>query len=115
MKAVVNASIASGIANDPKCICILYTDSRYACPELFAGLQEGLNLLAAGTCWKSMKGFPGKDEHVIVPHGAERGDTKRLHYRCFNTVAMRWKDSKVLQFMSTLRMPGIVEESRCQG
>eukprot|EP00957_Ditylum_brightwellii_P071385 5427160-Ditylum_brightwellii.AAC.1 len=49
MKATVNACIASGISNHPGGACTLYMDNRYTCPEVFAILQEDLNLLAAGT------------------------------------------------------------------
>eukprot|EP00957_Ditylum_brightwellii_P138051 10524783-Ditylum_brightwellii.AAC.1 len=86
MKVVVNACIASGIANDPR-----------------------------GTCQKNRKGFLGNDEHLNMPGGAERGDFKRLYNRCSHMASTRWKDSKVLQFISTLRMTDIVEVSRCRG
>eukprot|EP00957_Ditylum_brightwellii_P106388 8116203-Ditylum_brightwellii.AAC.1 len=76
-------------------------DNKYACPELFAILQEGLNLLAEGTCWKNRKGFPGKDARLTAPRAAERGELKRLCNRHFHMISMQWKDSKVLQFIST--------------
>eukprot|EP00957_Ditylum_brightwellii_P076346 5802537-Ditylum_brightwellii.AAC.1 len=62
MKDVVNVCIASGIANDP-----------------------------IGTCQKNRKGFPGKNECLIIRHGADIGDFKRLYNRCFCMVTTRWK------------------------
>ena len=104
MKAVVNAVIASGMANDPDGARELFFDNRYAAPELCALLQEELNVYSAGTCRANRIGFPGKDPRLVLSSRAERGTFQRLYCARFNMIATRWKDSKTLQFISNLRI-----------
>jgi hypothetical protein len=48
-KAVVNAIMLSGLANDPDGMHKVYTDNRYSAPPLFVLLHEKYKILACDT------------------------------------------------------------------
>ena len=100
---VVNGIIVAGLGDYPNGARKLFSDHHYECPEILAILEEDLNVLAGGKCWNNRKGFPGKDDNITLPRGCERGTSKRLYNRGFHIVATRWKDSKTIQFISSLR------------
>ena len=103
IKAFVNGIIAAGVGNDTDGARKMFLDNRYACPEILAILEEDLNFLVGGTCWKNRKGFPGKCDRLTLSRGCERGTFKRLYNFRFHILAAQWKDPKTLQFISSIR------------
>eukprot|EP00957_Ditylum_brightwellii_P030495 2309413-Ditylum_brightwellii.AAC.1 len=71
-----------------------------------------MNILGAGTCRKNRKGFPGDVSRLVVPSQSQWGTFKRLYNRLFYLVATRWKNSKTLQFISNLRVTGVLNVQR---
>ena len=70
MKAVINAVLASNIANDHCGARKIFLDNRHACQELFVLLFEEMNLIVGRTCRNNIIGFPGNDERLTLPKNA---------------------------------------------
>ena len=66
-----------------------------------------------GTCKASRKGFP-KDE-LVVDKKSDRGTYVRLVDKRLGMVATRWKDSRILQVVSTFMKKGIHDVTRRTG
>ena len=75
-KAVANAIIKSGIANDPHGCRHIFMDNRYAAPQLFALMSTNYNIRGCGTCKANRKGFDS--EKLNLKNNSERGRFKRL-------------------------------------
>ena len=112
-KAVANAIVKSGIANDPNGCRYIFMDNRYACPQLFAILHASYNIRAVGTCKANRKGFAS--DKMNVKNNAKRGTHVRLVDDRLGMVISRWKDSKVLQVVSTIMKKGIGKVERRVG
>ena len=81
----------------------MFLFNLYACPELLAILEEELNVIAGGTCRHNMKCFSLKDCFLTLLMGCKRGTPKCIYNCCFCIVATQWKNTKTLQFISSLR------------
>ena len=92
-----------GVGNDPDGARKLFLDYHYACPKLLAILEVELNVLSGVIFRKNRRGFAGKDYNLTIPRGCERGTFKRLYNIHFHIFATLCKDSKTLQFISSLR------------
>eukprot|EP00957_Ditylum_brightwellii_P145731 11097090-Ditylum_brightwellii.AAC.1 len=71
-----------------------------------------MNILGAVICTKNRKGFPGDDSRLVVASQSQQGTFKRLYNRQFHLVATRWKGSKIIQFISNLRVVGVLNVQR---
>ena len=103
-KAVANAILKSDIANDPHGCRFLYMDNRYAAPQLFAMMATNWNVRAVGTCKANRKGFAS--DALVLDKKAPRGSYVRLADDRLGMVITRWRDSKTLQTVSTVMVPG---------
>ena len=112
-KAVANAIIQSGIANDVNGCRYLYMDNRYACPQLLALMLTNYNVRGVGTCRAGRKGFPKTE--LALDDKSDRGSFVRLVDKRLGMVATRWKDSKMLQVVSTVMKKGVDEVQRRTG
>ena len=112
-KAVANAIIKSGINNDVHSCCHIFMDNRYAAPQLFAIMLKEWNIRGVGTCKSNRKGFPSAKLPLV--NSADRGSFIRLVDKRLGMVATRWKDSKILQTVSTVMMSGVDEVARRVG
>ena len=73
IKVVVNGIITTGVVNDPNYVKELFLDNCHVCPELLAILEENLNVLAGGTCWRNRKGFPLNTIVLLYQEGVKGG------------------------------------------
>ena len=112
-KAVANAIVKSGIANDPDGCQHLFMDNRYASPQLFATMETNYNIRGVGTVKANRKGFAS--EKLPVPNNSARGKHIRLVDERLGMVITRWKDSRVLQTVSTIMKKGIGKVQRRVG
>ena len=112
-KAVANAIVKSGIANDTDGCRYIFLDNRYAAPQLLAMLSSNYNIRGVGTCRANRKGFAS--DSLNVPNNSERGKHVRLVDERIGMVITRWKDSKVLQVVSTIMKKGIGKVERRVG
>ena len=100
----------SGLSNRPVDVCLrlmrpylqhghcLYTDNYYTCPELTELLLEE-NTLSVGTVRANRVGMPRDLKNLPL----NRGD---LAYRRKNSyVALRWKDKKDVNLLTTIHNP----------
>ena len=112
-KAVANAILKSEIANDPHGSRHLYMDNRYTAPQLLALMVTNWNLRGVGTCKANRKGFASSK--LVIQKSAERGAHVRLVDKRLGMVITRWKDSKVLQTVSTVMEQGVSSVQRRTG
>ena len=112
-KCVANALLQSNIANDPRGCWYGYFDSRYACPQLFAILLKEYDVRGGGTCKSNRIGFDSNK--LPLANSAERGSFIRVVDKRLGMVITRWKDSKILQTISTTKKHGIGEVERQSG
>ena len=112
-KAVANAILKSGIANDPNGCCHMFMDNRYSAPQLFALMSTNYNIRGCGTCKANRKGFDS--EKLKLKNNCERGKFKRLVDKQLGMVITWWKDSKVVQTVSTIMEKGIGTVQRQTG
>ena len=103
-KAVANAILKSQIDNDKDGCRYLFMDNRYAAPQLLALMLTNYNIRAVGTCKANRVGFESKE--LFVPRNASRGTYIRLVDKRLGMVISRWKDSKILQTVSTVMKKG---------
>eukprot|EP00957_Ditylum_brightwellii_P167784 12772645-Ditylum_brightwellii.AAC.1 len=99
-KAVANAIIKLGIANDPDRCRYFYMGSHYITPELFAMMTSTWNIQGVGTYKANRTGF-ASDELQLDKH-TKQGDYIYLVDDHIGMVITRWKDSKTLQTVSTI-------------
>eukprot|EP00957_Ditylum_brightwellii_P203677 15335751-Ditylum_brightwellii.AAC.1 len=75
-KAVTNAILKSGIANDPNGCRFLYMGNCYAAPQLLAIMATNWNICDVGSCKAKRKGF---DLDILkMDNAADRGDYLHL-------------------------------------
>ena len=99
-KAVANAILKSQIHNDKDGCRYLFMDNRYAALQLLALMLTNYNIRAVGTCKANCVGFDS--DKLSVPCNAPRGTYARLVDKRLGMVISCWKDSKVLQTVSTV-------------
>jgi Transposase IS4 len=102
MKAVVNAVMQSGVAQDiSHGYRVLSMDNRYQCPELAVGLRDRCKILSTGTCRKNRKGWPS---HLLglTPISAARGRASYAYDRTNELLCLQWRDNKVVNCVTTL-------------
>ena len=104
-KAVANAIVKSGIANSIDGCRYIFMDNRYACPQLLALMNTSYNIRGVGTCKANRKGFDS--DGLKVPNNSQRGTYVRKVDDRLGMVITRWKDSRVLQIVSTIMKKGI--------
>ena len=112
-KAVANAIVKSGIANDINGSRHIFMDNRYAAPQLFALMQTNYNVRGVGTCKANRKGFDSKA--LEIDNKSDRGTFKRMVDDRLGMVITRWKDSRTLNVVSTVMKKGIGEVKRRTG
>ena len=112
-KAVANAIIKSGINNDVHGSRHIFMDNRYAAPQWFVIMLKEWNLRGVGTCKSNRKGFPSAE--LPLSNSSNRGSFVRLVDKRLGIVATRWKDSKILQTISTVMISGVGVVSRQVG
>jgi hypothetical protein len=112
-KAVVNAVISSGIDNDPEGMREIYMDNRYTSPDLFVLLREKYKILACGTIRTNRKGW---DPSIMNLSKSSPRGTSLTKYDPINKVLFgQWNDNKVVSFISTLGVSGLVTVQRRVG
>ena len=104
-KAVANAILKSGINNDVDGCRYIFMDNRYAAPQLLAMMATAWNIRGVGTCKANRKGFAS--DKLPMNNDAERGSYVRLVDKRLGMVITRWKNSRILQTVSTIMKPGI--------
>jgi hypothetical protein len=112
-KAVANAIVKSGIANDPDGARYIFMDNRYAAPQLFGLMQTNYNIKGVGTCKANRKGF--ESDRLKLANNVPRGTFKRLVDNRLGMVITRWKDNRALQVVSTIMAKGIGDVQRRVG
>ena len=75
-KAVANAILKSGIANDPDGSRHMFMDNHYTVPQLLALMETTYNMRGCGTCRANRKGFDSDQQKLSS--SCERGTFKRL-------------------------------------
>eukprot|EP00956_Cyclotella_meneghiniana_P008474 scaffold11429_cov48-Cyclotella_meneghiniana.AAC.4 len=112
-KAVVNAVISSGIANDPDGMREIYMDNSYSAPTLFVLLREKYQILACGTIRTNRVGW--NTRLMNVQKSDVRG-TSLLKYDSMNQILFgQWKDNKVVSFISSRGKFGMTKIQRRVG
>ena len=112
-KAVVNTIISSGLENDLDGMRELYMDNRYTSPHLFILLREKYKILACGTIRANRKGWDPKIMNLAK--SSPRG-TSLTKYDPINKILFgQWNDNKVVSFISTLGISGLVTIQRRVG
>ena len=112
-KAVANAIIKSGISNDSDGSRHIFMDNRYAAPQLLALMMTNYNVRAVGTCKANRIGFDS--DKIVIDDKADRGTYRRLVDKRLGMVITRWKDSKILQTVSTVMIKGCQTIQRRNG
>ena len=112
-KAVTNAILKAGINNDVDGCHYIFMDNRYAAPQLLALMSKEWNIRAVGICQANRKGFPSA--MLSLSNSSDRGSFMRLVDKILGMVATRWKDSRILQTVSTVMKSGIDEVARRVG
>ena len=127
-KAVVNAVLQTRLHTETRAgFRHLSLDNRYQCPELAFLLRERCRLHSTGTCRKKRKGWnkslmnlskeenPTKAELNKGMIGGERGQHKLACDRINNVVLCQWRDSKVVNCVSTLMDTTVEQVTRTRG
>ena len=78
-------------------------DNRYAAPQLLAMMTTAWNI--RGHMQRKLKGFAS--DKLTMNNDTKRGSYGRLVNRRLGMVIIRWKDSRILQTVSTIMKPGI--------
>lgn len=112
-KAVANAILKSEINNDPNGSRHIFMDNRYTAPQLLALMLTNWNLRGVGTCRANRKGFASKE--LELDKSSTRGSFVRKVDKRLGMVITRWKDSKILQTVSTVMCKGLTEITRRTG
>ena len=112
-KAVANAILKSRIANDVNGCRRIFMDNRYCAPQLLALMLTNYNIRGVGTCKANRIGFDS--DKLQIPKTCDRGTLSRRVDKRIGMVITRWKDSRVLQTVSTIMKKGIGEVSRRRG
>ena len=88
-------------------------DNRYASPQLFALMLTNYNVRGVGTCKANRIGFDS--DSIQISKSCDRGTFARKVDPRLGMVITRWKDSKILQTISTVMKSGVSEVSRRTG
>ena len=112
-KAVANAIVKTKIANDKDGSRHIYMDNRYASPQLLALMLTNYNVRGVGTCKANRIGFDS--DSIQISKSCDRGTFARKVDPRLGMVITRWKDSKILQTVSTVMKSGVSEVSRRTG
>jgi len=104
-KAVANATLKSEINNDPNGSRHICMDNRYTAPQLLVLMLTNWNRRGVGTCRANRKGFASKD--LELDKSSTRGSFERKVDKRLGMVITRWKDSKILQTVSTVMIKGL--------
>jgi len=111
-KAVVNAIIKTGLdMAAPEGYRYLASDNKYNCNELLGILRDKCRVYGGGTCRKRRRGFDA-DQLNMVKSSTERGDFKLLYDAKNEIINGQWRDSKVVNFASSVTDPSITEVFR---
>jgi hypothetical protein len=104
-KAVVNAVMSCGLANDTDGMRELYIDNHYSSPSLFVLIQEKYNKLACDAICSNRKGWDLKVMNLSknTPCGASLVKYDQMKKVLFG----QWNDIKVVSFISTLGVFGM--------
>ena len=112
-KAVVNAIVLSGIANEPNAMREIYMDNRYSVPTLFVLLQEKYNIVACGTVRSNHTGW--NPQILNLPKLSQRGTSLVKFDPVIRVLFGQWNDNKVISFISTLGVFGMSTVQRRVG
>ena len=88
-------------------------DYQYCAPQLMALILTNWNLRGVGTCRANRKGFTSNN--LSLHNKSQRGSFVRLVARRLGMVTTRWKDSKILQTVSTIMTKGLTLVQRRTG
>jgi Transposase IS4 len=114
-KAVVNAIMQSGVANDiANGYRVVSMDNRYQCPELAVGLRDRCKVLSTGTCRKNRKGWPVEMLNMGKA-GVIRGTSTIVYDYANELMCMQWRDNKVVNCCTTLLDTGLATATRREG
>ena len=103
-KAVVNAIMLSGLANDPDGMHKIYTDNRHSAPPLFVLLHEKYKILACDTIQSNWNGWD--DKVMNLPKSSPRG-TLLIKFDPIHKIMFgQWNDNKVVSFILSLMIFG---------
>ena len=80
----------------------MFLENRYACPKILTILEEELNVIAGGTCWKNRKDFPGEYDHLTITRISERVILKLLYNDFLHLDDTQWNDYKTLQLIRSI-------------
>ena len=127
-KAVVNAVMQTHLHTETRGgYRHISLDNRYQCPELAFLLRERCRLCSSGTCRRKRKGWnkslmnlsreetPSKAEAAKGMIGGERGQCKLAYDPINNMLQGQWRDSKVVNCVSTLMDTTIEQVTRHRG
>ena len=78
-----------------------YVCLRYMCPQLAVLLKMKYNILSVGTCRTNRKGWP-KDILNMKENSTRKGDYLLTYDMITQVACMQWRDSKVVNLVSTL-------------
>ena len=79
-------------------------DNRYNCPQLLALMTTEWNLCGGGTCKANRIGYPM--DMLKLSNSDTRGHYVRVVDPRLGMVATWWKDSKIVQTVSTIMKKG---------
>jgi len=127
-RAVVNAVLESGLHLETRAgYRHVAMDNRYQCPELAVLLRERTRLYSTETCRKKRKGWNGtllnmaKKEEATKAEaskglvGGPRNEAKFAHDKQNGIVACQWRDSKVVNCVSSIPDTSIGQVKRQRG
>ena len=112
-RAVANTILKSEIVNDPNGSRHLFMDYQYCAPQLMALILTNWNLRGVGRCKANRKGFALNN--LSLHNKAQRGSFVRLVDRRLGIVITRWKDSQIVQTVSTIMTKGLTLVQRRNG
>ena len=104
-KAVANALLKSGVANDPNGSRHIMMGNQYCAPQLLASMSTNWNCRGVGSCLANRKCFDSK--WLLLPNNVPCASFIRLVDPRLGMIITRGKDSKVLQTVSTTMDKGV--------
>ena len=112
-KAVLNAVFATNLDEEPGGFRHLAMDNRYQCAELAVVLRDWCRIMSTGTTRRNRKGFPKDD--LTLPKKGDRGESKLMYDITNELIFLQWRDSKVVNCISTVKSSCIEQVSRQVG
>ena len=100
-KAVLNAIYQCKLETETSGYRHLAMDNRYQCPELAVILRDRCRIMNTGTTRRNRKGFD--NEQLNLPKQGDRGEYKILYDMVNEVLTFQWRDSKVVNCVSTIR------------